>query len=145
MTHLLDLNVLIALAWPSHLHHAAAHQWFAQNQADGWATCPITQAGFVRLSSNPKFVAEAVEPQAALQLLKQITSLPNHQFWADDVALTEPAFPAKHLMGHRQITDAYLLGLAIHHQGCLATFDQGIEHLLPQKFLREQHVALIQH
>ena len=61
---LLDANMLIALAWPSHVHHREAHEWFAANQSAGWATCPLTRCAFVRVSSNPKIIPEAVVPMA---------------------------------------------------------------------------------
>lgn len=99
---LLDLNILIALAWPSHIHHSDAHRWFSQEQIHGWATCPITQSGFVRLSSNPKILPEAVSPQAAWLLLEQITRLPKHSFWADSIALTDLViFRNANIIGYR--------------------------------------------
>jgi len=132
---LLDLNVLIALAWPSHLHHSAAHHWFVEHQGVGWATCPITQSGFVRLSSNPKILPEAVSPRQALQLLKQITTLPHHVFWKDSVELNNAiVFQQGNIIGYRQITDAYLLSLAIHNNGCLLSFDQGLAKLVPDAY-----------
>ena len=127
---LLDVNVLIALAWPSHLHHRAAQAWFARHAARGWATCPLTQCAFVRISSNPRIVAEAVTPKEALALLERITALKHHVFWADD----RPVFEAGDgllLVGHRQVTDAYLLGLARRRGGRLVTLDRGVGALLP--------------
>ena len=132
---LLDLNVLIALAWPSHIHHFQAHQWFATAQDSGWATCPITQSGFIRLSSNPKIIPEAVAPSEALQLLAQITLLPKHLFWPDAIALADAViFKDSNIIGYRQITDAYLLSLAIHNKGCLVSFDQGIANLVAPSY-----------
>ena len=132
---LLDLNVLIALAWPSHIHHSRAHQWFATARNSGWVTCPITQSGFIRLSSNPKIFPDAVSPKEALQLLKQITLLPNHSFWADSIALADAViFKDANIIGYRQITDAYLLSLAIHNKGCLVSFDKGIAMLVPASY-----------
>ncbi|MEE9395843.1 MAG: TA system VapC family ribonuclease toxin [Methylococcales bacterium] len=132
---LLDLNVLIALAWPSHIHHLPAHQWFAQEQKNGWATCPITQSGFVRLSSNPKVLPEAVSPNEALQLLDQITRLSNHLFWQDSITLSEAIiFQQANIIGYRQVTDAYLLSLALHNKGHLTSFDKGIATLVPDSY-----------
>lgn len=132
MIQLLDLNLLIALAWPSHVHHPQAHVWFADRVPSGWATCPFTQCGFVRLSSNPRIISDAVPPQQALALLEEIVAHPHHVFWPDAVPLVGTEFISTQLLvGHRQVTDAYLLGLAIHHGGKLATLDQGIAHLLP--------------
>lgn len=122
--YLLDVNVLIALAWPSHVHHGPAHRWFAQARQAGWATCPTTQCGFVRISSNPSIIAEAVSPRHAVELLRRMASLSGHRFWPDDLPLADaPAFRGGHVQGHRQITDAYLLGLAARNDGRLATLD----------------------
>jgi toxin-antitoxin system PIN domain toxin len=86
--HLLDVNVLIALVWANHAHHGVAHAWFAQHAVQGWATCPMTQCGFVRISSNPRAIAEAVSPGVAAELLRRLAAHPNHVFWPDDVAWT---------------------------------------------------------
>ncbi len=128
---LLDVNMLIALAWPSHVHHHVAHTWFAKNHTDGWATCPLTQCAFVRVSSNPKIIPEAVQPNEALALLSKITALDYHVFWPDDVPFEHETVPTGLLVGHRQIIDAYLLGLCIQHRGKLITFDRGVTALLP--------------
>lgn len=129
---LLDIDLLIALAWPSHLHHRPAHEWFAENSKFGWATCPITQCGFVRISSNPKIIAEAVSPRIALATLRDIVALDNHIFWPDSVSISESdEIPTSLLSGHRYVTDAYLLGLAKSNNGKLATLDKRISSLLP--------------
>jgi len=144
MTHLLDVNLLIALAWPQHIHHVQAHSWFGTVGHASWATCPITQLAFVRLSSNSRVISAAVSPREALEALKQISALPGHQFWHDDMSPTEAAvFHSVALVGHRQVTDAYLLALAQHHQGILATFDTGIAELIPVQQDRSLHVMLI--
>ena len=130
MPYLLDVNLLIALAWPSHIHHQASHRWFAEHAQDGWATCPITQCGFVRISSNPAIIRDAVTPRDAIAALRQMLAHPQHQFWPDELPLTHEHIPATLLMGHRQVTDAYLLGLAIHRNGKLATHDRGVCSLL---------------
>lgn len=128
--HLLDVNVLIALAWPNHVHHAPAHHWFASESQSGWATCPITECGFVRISANAKAIVGAVSPRAAADLLDRIVGLPNHVFWPDDLAWTErPGVPRDGLVGHRQVTDAYLVGLATKHGGKLATLDRRVPSL----------------
>ncbi|MFO7534619.1 MAG: TA system VapC family ribonuclease toxin [Kiritimatiellia bacterium] len=128
---LLDVNMLIALAWPSHVHHRQAHGWFSQNAARGWATCPLTQCAFVRISSNPKIIPEAVMPAEALALLRQMVGLKTHTFWKDEIGILDKSVPSALLVGHRQITDAYLLGLAIRHDGRLVTLDGGVADLLP--------------
>lgn len=87
--HLLDVNVLIALAWPQHVHHERVRQWFAAHAAEGWATCPITQCGFVRISSNPKIMGAAATPAQAVAALRQLMTHPNHDFWPDDLPFTD--------------------------------------------------------
>ncbi|MEO8103827.1 MAG: TA system VapC family ribonuclease toxin [Betaproteobacteria bacterium] len=129
--YLLDVNVLIALAWPQHVHHKAAHVWFDQAGCKRWASCPLTQLAFVRISSNAKIITNAVSPRAAMQALAQMTALSGHQFWPDDLPLGGLAsFSRASLVGHRQVTDAYLLEIARHRQGILATLDGGIADLL---------------
>jgi hypothetical protein len=125
--YLLDTNVLIALAWPNHVHYRESQAWFENKGAAGFRTCPITQTGFVRISSNLAFTRLAVTPGEALQLLDRITRLPGHDFWADDVSLAEAFAGMKPILtGHRQVTDAYLLRLAARHGGVLATLDRGV-------------------
>jgi uncharacterized protein len=131
---LLDVNVLIALLWPPHEAHDRAQRWFAKNSARGWATCPITQAGFVRVVSNPAFSRRVVSPGDALQVLSESLQHPEHRFWTDDIPLTEAiAHAGGRLVGHQQVTDAYLLGLAIHKKGRLATLDSRLTSLLPEQ------------
>jgi len=125
--HLLDVNVLLALSWPGHKFHESVQKWFASNAAKGWATCPMVEAGFVRILSNPSFSARAVSPKEAIDALRLNTQHPAHQFWPDDIALAGALANLQHrVVGHQQITDAYLLALAIHHRGKLATLDKGI-------------------
>lgn len=131
---LLDVNVLVALAWPTHVHQEDAHAWFAGAAPRGWATCPTTQCAFVRISSNPALIRGSVSPRQALSLLDRIVTLEHHHFWPDDVPFANASrrrSPAGLLAGHRQVTDAYLVGLAIAHGGRLATFDQRVASLLP--------------
>lgn len=124
--YLLDVNVLIALGWPSHVHHEEAQNWFARHRKAGFRTCPLTETGFVRISSNPGFTPEAVSPWEALALLDRITSLPEHGFWPDDLPLGRAIAGGEPLLGHRQITDAYLVALAKRHRGVLATLDRSV-------------------
>jgi len=133
---LLDVNLLVALAWPNHVHHEVAHRWFSRHATNGWATAPITQAGFVRISSNPRLAAEARSPREALLILRRIVALPHHAFWPDDESLvTSPHFDAMQLVGFRQVTDAHLVTLALRHGGALATLDRGIPLLLPSELV----------
>jgi toxin-antitoxin system PIN domain toxin len=126
--YLLDTNVLIALAWPNHVHHHESLAWFQKKAVDGFRTCPITQTGFVRISSNPAFSKHAVMPFEALSLLARITELPGHGFWPDDLSFADAVAGGPLVItGHRQVTDLYLLRLAARHGGVLATLDRGIE------------------
>ena len=133
MKYLLDVNLMIALAWPSHVHHLPAQRWFQRIGQKGWASCPMTQTAFVRISSNPKFIDGAVSPQEAISLLMKATASKDHEFWPDDLEFTGGStIPVTHLIAHRQVTDAYLLGLAMKRSGKVATLDSGIRALLPK-------------
>jgi uncharacterized protein len=142
--HLLDTNLLIALAWPQHVQHAQAHAWFNKVGREAWATCPLTQLAFIRISANPKIIPDAVSPREALAALAKIVAVPGHQFWPDEISPTQATtFKSLALVGHRQVTDAYLLALAQHHKGKLATFDNGITELLHAHEERSRRVTLI--
>lgn len=131
MIALLDVNLLVALAWPNHVHHAQAHRWFGARRPLGWATCSIVELGFIRVSSNVRAVPAAVSPQEAASLLQRITALPGHRFWADDVQFAvSPQVARSRIVGHQQVTDAHLVGLALRHAGRLATFDRGVRALV---------------
>ncbi len=133
MTSLLDINVLVALAWPNHIHHVRAHAWFASARPSGWATCPLTQSGFVRVSANSAAIPDARSPREATALLRRIVELPGHVFWTDDTAAVEDVNQTfARVVGYRQITDAHLLSLAMRWGGRLATFDLGIRDLVPK-------------
>jgi len=121
---LLDVNVLLALAWPSHQHHQDAHQWFHKESRYGWTTCALTHLGFVRLSSNPAYTVDAVSPHDAASLLQQLTRHPKHQFWSALPPLDQRLL--QNATGHRQVTDAYLVRVARAHDGRLVTFDTRI-------------------
>jgi toxin-antitoxin system PIN domain toxin len=130
---LLDVSVLVALLWPSHSSHLSAQAWFARHARHGWATCPITQAGFVRILSVPLFSPDAYTPAAATRLLQMNLEHPDHQFWPDDVSLFDSlAHIDTRLQGHKQITDAYLLGLTLHHKGRFITADRSLTAMLPK-------------
>jgi toxin-antitoxin system PIN domain toxin len=124
---LLDVNALIALAWDSHVHHAAIRKWFSGHESDGWATCPITESGFVRVSSNPKVLPAAIGVPAARQVLTAFRAHPTHSFLTDDISITDDDFPE--LTGYRQVTDAHLLTLAHRNNMSLVTFDTAIHKL----------------
>lgn len=125
---LLDANVFVALVWPEHISHEPAARWFGRHSRAGWATCPFTEAGFVRIISNPAFSPNSLSPRNALQLLEENLAIPGHVFWPDAISFPSAAYTllARSFTGHRQTTDLYLLGLAAHHRGKLATLDKGI-------------------
>ena len=122
---LLDVNFLIALFDPDHVHHDAAHAWFGANRASGWASCPLTENGLVRILSNPAYSPSAERPVDVAARLATFRDSGDHAFWPDDVSLCDPrAFEL--VVGQRQLTDVYLLGLAVRHDGRLATFDRSV-------------------
>jgi len=124
---LLDVNLLVALFDPDHVHHDLAHDWFADNRERGWATCPITENGFVRVVASPAYGSEIRRPVDLIAMLKRMCVGEGHTFWPDDVSLRdETLFDPSRLGNHRQVTDVHLLGLAQRHGGCLATFDRTI-------------------
>ena len=128
---LLDVNVLIAIAWPNHEGHAAARAWFATRAGAGWASTPVTEAGFVRVSSN-RALPTATTPELALSMLRQLTATPGHRFWVDDVrdVVGSHLDPAS-VVGHRQVTDGHLVALARRHRGSVVTFDAALASLAP--------------
>jgi hypothetical protein len=134
-TALLDLNILTALLWPAHEHHEAAHRWFGARRGARWATCSLTQLGFVRIVSNPAFSRDALSPVEAVALLAENLTHPGHEFWTERLQLPaaikgmEPG-----LQGYRQLTDAYLLALANRRKGILATFDRATRTLAGDAF-----------
>jgi uncharacterized protein len=124
---LFDVNVLIALFQPDHVHHQRAHQWWEKNQDSGWATCPITENGFVRIISQPKYPLPQTIP-SAIKLLNMAKNATDHAFWPDAVSLLDPSqFNADAFAGHGQITDSYLLALAVENNGRLVSLDQDIK------------------
>lgn len=128
MRALLDINVIIALFDPDHTFHERAHVWWAGNAKYGWASCPLTENGVVRIMSNPAYSRCArFTPSDLISRLQTYASHTNHEFWPADVSLRDAVvFSLDRIHSSRQITDLYLLGLAAKHGGRLATFDQGI-------------------
>jgi toxin-antitoxin system PIN domain toxin len=130
---LLDVNALLSLLWPASEFHFQVRAWFRDHASDGWATCPMTQCGFVRLASNPALTTDAPTIAEAVDLLQSNLAHPKHVFWPDDLSVMQAiAQSDARLQGHKQITDAYLLGLAIRRKGRLATLDQSLSSLLPR-------------
>jgi uncharacterized protein len=127
MRALLDVNVLIALLDGAHVHHGRASAWLEHNLADGWASCPITQNGCIRIMSQPAY-PNARPAAVVAQRLAEAAGQQWHEFWTDDVSLLEPGMlDWSAVLGSRQVTDAYLLALAVRHRSRFVTFDGGID------------------
>lgn len=141
---LLDVNVLVALAWPGHEDHERVQAWFARNADIGWATCPFTESAFVRIVSNPVFSPRAVSLRDALRGLEISLRHPAHRFWAADIPFADAVRRFQNrLVGHKQVTDAYLLGLAVHKRGKLVTLDRSLGALLDPKSAEQDRVVVI--
>ncbi len=124
---LLDVNVLVALFDPDHVHHEAAHRWFAPNRGAGWATCPLTENGLVRILANPAYLAAPGGAAGILKRLDTFCASGGHVFWEDAISLRdERLFRRTRALTHRQLADVYLLGLAKKKGGRLVTFDAKI-------------------
>lgn len=123
---LLDVNVLLALLDADHLDHERAWQWADTELAHGWASCPITENGFVRIISQPRYPSP-ISPHRAAELLRESRDGSDHEFWPCDSSMLDPEFlTTSRVHGPRQLTDAYLLALATTRRGRFATFDQRI-------------------
>jgi toxin-antitoxin system PIN domain toxin len=118
MAFLLDANVLIAWHTPTHVHHSIVDQWLA-NTPDELATCPMTQGALVRFA-----IREGLETEASIELVNSLSNDPRHVFWPDDLGFHQVSMVG--VVGHRQVTDAYLAQLARHHNSKLATLDMGL-------------------
>ena len=126
MRALLDINVLLALLDRDHIHHEEGRRWFEREVQHGWASCAITQNGCIRILSQSSYPSP-VAPSRAMELLSSATSADCHEYWNCEISiLDETLFDHSRIHGPRQITDAYLLGLAAHHRGRLVTFDRTI-------------------
>jgi len=122
-TYLLDINLLLALSDPMHVHHEAAHRWFAETGSQAWATCALTENGFVRIASHPRYPNRPGEAATVLEILRQFCAAAGHHFWTEDISIRDLIRPDA-FVTHAQITDVYLRGLAVHKGGKLATLDQ---------------------
>jgi toxin-antitoxin system PIN domain toxin len=140
-TYLLDVNVLMALAWPQHVHHGNAQSWFNAVRRRRFATCSLTETAFLRLSTNPKVVGTQVRPPDVLELLRGIRGMPGHRFVADDSSLAEPVISLERLAVSSQVTDVHLINLAALSSTVLATLDRAITtYLRPDE---ADHVRLL--
>ena len=126
MRALLDVNVLIALLDSRHLHHRRATDWLAAHLRGGWASCPLTQNGCIRILSQPSYPNSTAVALVARHLADAV-ALPEHEFWPDDVSLVaEGVLDWSRVLGARQVTDAYLLTLAVRHKGRFVTLDRNV-------------------
>lgn len=126
MRALLDINVLIALHDRDHVHHVRAASWFEANAARGWASCPLTQNGCLRIMSQPGY-AQPLPMAVLLAMLQRSTSASAHALWGDDISLLDATrFTHAHIHSHGQLTDLYLLGLAVKNNGRFVSFDRRI-------------------
>jgi uncharacterized protein len=137
--YLLDVNVLIALAWPTHVHHARARRWWATVHT--WATTPLTETAFLRLSTNVHVVGRSVSMAEARSLLAAVRGTAGHSFVEDDTSLADPVIDLLRVATSAQITDAHLVNLAAAHDAVLATMDGGIPNMLAAG--DRHHVLLI--
>ena len=125
---LLDVNVLIALLDRRHIHHDQAHTWLAQSAPRPWASCPISQNAVLRILGNPRYPNSPGPPAVVAPLLQGWRALPRHRFWADGLSLLESDLVRiDRLLDPAQLTDAYLLALAVHHGGHLVTLDRRLQ------------------
>lgn len=126
MRALLDVNVLIALLDEDHVHHTRAMDWIRANGGEGWASCPITQNGCIRVMSQPTYPNPLPAP-AVIDRLAEAARHKSHRFWPDDVSLLDSRIAdSQRIHGPKKVTDLYLLALAVKHRGRFATFDSGV-------------------
>lgn len=125
MTFLLDVNVLIALIDPGHVTHEAAHRWFETTGKADWSSCPITENGVVRIVGHPKYPNSPGSPATVASIVARMRDLPGHSFWPDDLSLAKSEIvDANKILTSAQVTDTYLLALAVSRGGMLASFDR---------------------
>ena len=125
MTFLLDVNVLIALIDPAHVSHEACHDWMEREGGASWATCPLTENGVIRILGHPKYRNFSGSTAAICAIIGDFARAPGHVFWPDDISLRdERYFEQARILAHGQVTDSYLLGLAVAHGGALATLNR---------------------
>ena len=143
--YLLDANALIALYWPAHVHHSRMMRWFKQHRHDGWATCAFTQAAFVRVVSQPAFHTPAVPVSKAAELLTRNLAASDHRFLSINATLIDVLRHCSGgVVGHRQVTDAWLVTTASAEGAKLVTFDRRLTTLLATHAERDQNIIVLQ-
>lgn len=142
MRVLFDVNVLIAILDVDHVHHLVAHEWWAANRSAGWASCPLTENGMVRIMSQPSY-KNPITTTFAIDLLTEQIAQTDHVFWPDDISLCDTSlFDPGSILGPNQISDVYLLALAVKHGGRLATLDRTIP-IAAVRGAQARHVAVV--
>jgi uncharacterized protein len=142
--HLLDANALIALSWPKHEHHAAVYRWFSRHAGNGWGSCVLTQAAFVRITSQSAFGGQARDITEVSEVLRRLVAHTAHRLLPLDFPFDEALrLCTGGVVGHRQITDAYLLTAAVRAGMKLLTFDSGLSTLLASDAERSAHIELL--
>lgn len=140
---LLDVNVLLALFDADHIFHRTARSWWLANRHHGWASCPLTQNGYLRIVSQQSYTTPA-RLSDAIQQLHSWAQPPNHEFWPDDLSILDDAIiDHSRLLGPRQITDVYLLALAVRHGGRFVTLDTSVSLAAVRGARAEQLVTVI--
>jgi toxin-antitoxin system PIN domain toxin len=124
MTYLLDVNVIIALIDPAHVRNRDALAWFTSTGKHSWATCPLTENAVLRIVGHPPYPNSPGSPSVVANLLEQFLALPGHIFWPDDISILDRKLFSGVVMTSGQVTDSYLLALAVAHNGQLATLDR---------------------
>lgn len=124
--HLLDVNVLIARADAAHMHHGAVASWMKRHGSSGWATCPLTENGMLRILGQPSYPGGPGSPEGALISFRSILSIPGHRFFADDFSLPD-GIPSLKGVTSSQLMDLYLLALAVRHGARFLTLDRRID------------------
>jgi toxin-antitoxin system PIN domain toxin len=142
MRALFDVNLLLALLQPDHLHFERAQEWWKGNQQYGWASCPLTQNGFVRIISQQTYRKPLLTAEAVSRLAEQMETT-DHEFWPDDLSIADSTvFDPRGILGPNQITDVYLLALAVKNGGRLATLDSAVS-LRAVRRAEARHLAVI--
>ena len=142
MRALFDVNLLLALLQPDHLHFERAQKWWEANQQYGWASCPLTENGFVRIISQRTYQKPLLAAEAVRRLAEQIEAT-NHLFWSDNLSIADSAvFDPHGILGPNQITDVYLLALAVTNGGRLATLDSAVS-LRAVRGAKPRHLVVI--
>lgn len=141
-----DVNILVALLWPGHIHHDTVRAWFPPVREAGWATCPLTEMGAVRVLAAQAVTLGRLSVAGAAEGMNQLAADRYHEFWPADLPLSDPLISAglPHIQGPRQLTDRYLLALAAAHHGTFVTLDRSVGAGLPGSSPLLRHIEVIE-